>query len=96
MGASLEVPSLFSPLPFHWQLPERQVEWARVQLYDAGGGAVWNSSKDPVAEALWNGIGSEGPYAGQAVAAGEYYWRVKMQFPDGLEARLDPRPLTLQ
>lgn len=90
-GAVMARPGPFAPVLFTWSLPTRSVLWARAQVYDAAGQAVWVSDKEAVAQALWNGLGSEGEYAGRLVPAGDYTWRVKVGFADGTEARLDRR-----
>jgi hypothetical protein len=95
-GATLAPPTLFEPTTFSWKLPDTEVAWARVQLYDEDGDAVWSSAKEVTEQADWNGIGNEGSYVGIAVSAGTYSWRVKLELAAGLQARLDPRTLVLQ
>lgn len=90
------IPNPFSPLRFAWELPTTTASWARVQLYDLEGQRVWNSEKNLVSEANWNGIGNEGDYAGEIIPAGDYYWRVKIHFPDGTEAKLSPNQLRFE
>ena len=77
-------------------LPDREVTWARVQVFDQDGHAVWYSLKKVAAEVTWNGVGSEGSYTGLMVPEGDYHWRVKFEFPDSLEARSNRRHIILQ
>ncbi|MCK4303830.1 MAG: hypothetical protein KAY24_06295 [Candidatus Eisenbacteria sp.] len=94
-AAELPRPDVFHPIPFNWTLPGRDVSWIRVQLYDQSGAGVWYSSKAVGEESLWNGLGNRGAYEGLLVPAGVYTWRVKIAFPDTLEARTDSRELTI-
>ena len=95
-GASHPVPTIFAPLTFTWALPEREIIWARVQIYDQGGDAVWFSDKESASDALWIGRGSEGAYDGTAVPAGHYTWRVKLVMADSSEARFDRQEIILE
>lgn len=98
-GSSLPRPNLFAPLTFRWTLPSgsnRELDWVRAYLYTAAGDQVWTSDRILAAEVAWNGIGNEGDFAGLPVAAGAYYWRLKLAFTDSLEARLDPTELEFQ
>jgi len=95
-GTRAAVPTLFQALTFRWVLPDVKVQYARVQLYNENGAAVWFSTREPVSEVSWNGIGNEGDYDGRPVSAGTYLWRVKIGFPDSSEARLRSRVLNLE
>ena len=95
-GALHPVPTVFQPLRFHWQLPDLDVTWARVYLFDADGRDVWSSAKEPVAEAAWNGLGNSGEWDGVPAPAGTYSWRVKVELADGQECRLSYRTLVLE
>jgi len=95
-GARVARPTLFAPLLLQWRLPSRAADWARAQVYDVAGEAVWFSDKRVSTEVTWNGLGSEGTYAGQFVPAGDYTWRVKVGFADGSEARLDRRQVRFE
>jgi len=95
-GDTLSTPNPFVWLEFSWRLPETGIDWARVQVYDRDGTGVWFSDKEAVELETWNGLGNQGDYDGQRVTAGSYRWRVKFGFPDGMEARLDSRELTLE
>ncbi len=90
-GAVAGVPTFFEPIEFAWTLPEGDLDWARVILYDANGETIWSSNKDLAGVALWNGIMNQGDLTGQFVGAGEYAWRVKVAFIDSMAARLPLR-----
>lgn len=95
-GGSNPLPTVFQPLHFRWTLPDLEVTWARVYVFDSEGYDVWSSAKEPVAEAAWNGLGSSGEYEGMPVPAGTYSWRVKMELGNGQECRLAYRTLVLE
>lgn len=105
MGAALLEPhdsvTVATPNPFQWMtfrfvLPDAEILWARVQVYEDSGVAVWSSDRALDSEVLWNGVGNRGEHEGRIVAPGDYRWRVKFQFPDSMEARLDMRALRLE
>ncbi len=89
-------PSLFDPIEFSWALPSVSIASARVQLYSAAGERVWSSEKTLGPTAVWNGIGNEGGHAGRPVAAGAYYWRVKLELGDEIEARSESYTLNFE
>jgi len=90
-GEALATPSFFQPLEFKWNQPDRSVAWMNARLYDASDQAVWYSTKDVETSALFNGIGNQGPYAGQTIPAGEYWWRLKVGLADSIEATTAPQ-----
>lgn len=95
-GAVMPLPNPFQPIVFRWTAPARAFESGRVYLYTASGDAVWTSVRTDADSALWNGLGSEGEYEGRFASAGSYTWRLKFDFPDGLEGRTVYRALGLQ
>jgi hypothetical protein len=95
-GSEMPTPNPFQPILFRWTLPDREVSWTRVRVYDAAGRPVWASEKGVREQAVWNGLGNEGDYDGRLVTAGDYSWRLKLGFPDDLEARVDYRGLVLR
>ncbi len=94
----MDSPTPFQPVQFRFTLPEamRLLEWARVQCFRSQGSTVWESTKATANEVTWNGVASEGDDAGRLIPAGEYYWRVKVRFSDGMEARLERRNLIFE
>jgi hypothetical protein len=95
-GDTVTLPTLTTPLWFHWVLPETAYLWARVQVYDAEGHPVWFSPKRATDRALWNGLGNQSAYMNQFVTPGHYTWRVKVAFPDSSEGRLARWELALR
>jgi hypothetical protein len=95
-SVSMAAPNPFSTIGFSWKNPDKTLLWARVQLYNSDGAPVWYSSKEPVEQAEWNGLGNRGEYTGELMGAGQYSWRIKYAYSESLEARSDPRDLTLQ
>jgi hypothetical protein len=86
---TVEKPTPSNPLVFGFRLPDAEVEWARVQIYQGDTWIpVWFSDKTLEEEILWDGMGNQGEFADSPVPWGIYSWRVKLGFPDGLEARL--------
>lgn len=98
-GAHLPRPNLFAPLTFRWLNPSgagTELDWVRVTVYTGAGQQVWTSEKVVATEISWNGVANAGDLAGQAVSAGDYYWRLRVAFVDSLEARLNPQGLVFE
>jgi hypothetical protein len=95
-SATASAPNPFNTLNFAWSHPERDLQWARVQLSDEDGDPVWYSAKEMVEAVAWNGLGNKGAYDGALISAGSFSWRVKFSFSDSVEARTEPRMLVLQ
>jgi len=86
---TVEKPTPSNPLVFRFTLPDAELEWARVQIFeDDSWIPVWISDKSIEEEILWDGIGNQGEFADSPVPWGIYSWRMKFGFHDGLEARL--------
>ncbi len=94
-GAGVPTPSPAAPLTFAWS-PVGGNTGARykARLADARDSTVWESTRDFATSAAFNGIGSAGAYAGALVPPGAYQWRVKVKFPDGVQAATREQALT--
>lgn len=98
-GVRLPRPNVFAPLTFRWVNPSGgrvELDGVRVFVYTAAGDRIWTSEKLVAAELSWNGVANAGDLAGQAVPAGDYYWRLRVDFVDSLEARLDPQAMVFE
>jgi len=95
-GATIGRPTESYPVTFRWSPPRHAIVSARTQLYDGSGQAVWFSAKSSDSSAVWDGTGNQGPFAGLAVSAGGFTWRVKFDLPDSSEARTASRSVTFQ
>ncbi len=95
-GANVPRPGFTSPLTFSWSAYGAPYLWAAVHIDDPAGTLAWASAQAPVTQVSWNGIGNEGPYAGQALAAGAWSWRVKLRFANSVQGASRERVLNLQ
>ena len=95
-AASVPRPGFSTPLTFTWTGYAAPYLWAAVHIDDANGTLAWASAQAPVTSVAWNGMGNTGPYAGQALAAGSWSWRVKLRFANDVQGASRQRALVLQ
>lgn len=95
-GANVPRPGFSSPLTFAWSAYGAPYLWAAVHVDDPVGTLAWSSAQAPVTQVSWNGVGNEGPYSGQALAAGPWTWRVKLRFANNVQGASRERALNLE
>ncbi|MBI5836440.1 MAG: hypothetical protein HZB25_04260 [Candidatus Eisenbacteria bacterium] len=94
-ASALPAPTFSAPLTFRWVQAEGQ-PGARyqVRIRDAADSTVWESTRGHFTTAVFNGLGTAGPYAGLQVPPGTYSWRVKVHLDNHVQAATEVRSLT--
>ena len=95
-GSIAPPPSAGTPLRMTWSPYQSTYAWTSARVSDSTGVSVWASTAAQTTEADWNGIGNDGPYAGQAVVAGRYLWRVRIRLPNGVQGATRQRVVELR
>ena len=95
-GASLVQPTFSSPLRFSWTSYQAPLSWMNARISDTQDVLAWASPQGQATTADWNGLGNQGSYAGAAVPAGTYQWRVKLHLGNAVQAATRVRTLILQ
>ena len=95
-GAAVARPGFSTPLVFRWSAYTAPALWSAVYLDDANGVGAWQSAQVPSTQASWNGVGNQNGYAGQALGAGRWYWRVKLRFANDVQGASRERALDLE